>query len=217
MTLSVLDFSKKALMDIDHDYFVFFDSNNTNYDVFTTYPQEWQERYFAQNYQANDYGLLKSTFLPFTWGEKNSNDISLLQKQIFKEAQDLAIFKGITVPFSTSGYPGALTIAFNKGGKIPQSQFLKQSADLHFACRLLITYKDLVKQGDVGHEAALKLIHELATWQKDCQRQKEKHAQKIMEALSDIRAAQMFIMQHETKDLGLETLHRAYKDVERLI
>jgi hypothetical protein len=58
--------------------------------------------------------------------------------------------------------------------------------------------------------------NELAIWQKDYEKQRKKHAAAITEILSDIRAAQMFITHHETKDLGLETLHRTYKDIERL-
>lgn len=217
MNLSILEFSQKCLFDIDHDYLTFFDLKNGAIPSFSTYPQEWCEYYLTQKYNEGDYVLLKKSFLPFAWGEKISTEISPLQRQIFKEAQDFHIFKGITIPFSSTRSPGAITLAFNKGGKFPQNQILKLGADLHFSCQMIVTYIDLLERGDEAQDTMIQLINELATWQKNCEKQKKKHAHVIMEALSDIRAAQMFISHHETKDLGLETLHRAYKDIERLI
>lgn len=217
MALSLLQFSQKCLIDIDHDHFTFFDIKNGEKSSFSTYPQEWLKHYLAQKYHENDYVLLKNSFFPFAWGEKVSTNITSLQRQIFKEAQDFHIFQGITVPFSSTRSPGAITLSFSKREKLSQQKILKLGTELQFFCQMMVIYKDLLEKGNEAQEMAINLINELTTWQKGYQKQKKQHHAKIMDVLSDIRATQMFISHHETKDLGLETLHRAYKDIERLI
>ena len=216
MTLSLLEFSQKCLL-IDYDHLTFFDIKNGEESSFSTYPQEWLEHYLAQKYYENDYVLLKNSFLPFAWGERISTNITPLQRQIFKEAQDFHVFKGITIPFSSTRSHGAITLSFSKGEKLPRQRILKLGTELQFFCQMMITYKDILQRENETQDTALNLINELAIWQKECQKQKKQHHTKIMDVLSDIRATQMFISHHETKDLGLETLHRAYKDIERLI
>lgn len=216
MNLTLLEFAQKCLVDVDHDYFSYVETKGANLTLTTTYPTEWQERYFSQNYQAHDYGLLKSSFLPFAWGEKISRDASPLQRQIFKEAQDLKICKGITVPFSSPAAPGVISIAFSNGGKFTKSEILTLTSDLIFSTHLIRSYAHLLEQPEDTKEDALKLINEVATWQKDKRIQRKNYEAVLGEALSDIRAAQMFISHHETKELGLEALHRVYKDIERL-
>ncbi len=217
MTLSLREFSQKCLFGIDHDHLTFFDIKNGEKSSFSTYPEEWLERYLTQKYYENDYVLLKKSFLPFVWGEKISPNITPLQGQIFKEAQDFHVFKGITVPFSSTRSPGALTLSFNKGEKLSPQKILELGTELQFLCQMMITYKDILEKENETQGMALNLVNELTTWQKDYHKQKKQHRTKIMEVLSDIRATQMFISHHETKDLGLETLYRAYQDIERLL
>ena len=38
----------------------------------------------------------------------------------------------------------------------------------------------------------------------------------VREILSNVLSTQMFIAHHETKELGLETLDKIFKDIERL-
>lgn len=216
MTLSLLEFTQKCLSDIDHDFLTLFDLKGGEEASFSTYPEQWCERYLSQKYYEHDYVHLKNLYLPIAWGEVFSKDIAPLQKKIFAEAQDFQIYKGITVPFLASNFRQFITIAFNKGGKVNQTKPLRLSQDLHFICQMIFTYKHILEGNPESQDVALQFIDEVATWQKDSKKQKEKQNNAILEILSDIRSSQMFITHHETKDLSLETLHRAYKDVERL-
>lgn len=218
MKHSLLEFSQKCLTDIGHEHFSFVHSKKEDVTILSTYPEEWIERYSTQKYYKWDYGLIKNLYLPYAWGRNISKDATLIQMQIFKEAEDFRIFKGITIPFSSKDSNGIISLAFNKSEKFPLHKILRVGTELRLSYHLIITYKDLLEtSGDEAQNATLKLIHELAVWQRDYEKQRKKHTSAIMEILSDIRAAQMFIIHHETKDLGLETLHRAYKDIERLI
>lgn len=216
MNHSLLDFSQKCLLGIDHEHFSFVDSKKGRISIHSTYPEEWVERYLTKKYYESDYGLVKNLFFPYAWGHNISKDTTSLQKKIFMEAEDFCIFKGITIPFFSKESNGAISLSFNKGEKLSQHKILRLKTQLRLSCQLVIIYKDLLDRGDEAQDTTLKLINELATWQKDYDKQRKKHASAIMEILSDIRAAQMFISHHETKDLGLEALHRAYKDIERL-
>jgi hypothetical protein len=216
MTPSILEFSQKCLANIDHDYLTLFDLKNGEKASFSTYPEEWCAHYLAQKYNEHDYLHLKNCRLPFAWGENITKDATPAQKKIFQEAQDFHIFRGITVPFSGAKSPGVITIGFNKGEKLPQKKILKLGSDLQFFSHTIITYKELLESDHESQGALLNLINEVTTWQKDCKKQKKKQEDILMEILADIRAAQLFIAHHETKDLGLETLHRAYKDIEKL-
>jgi hypothetical protein len=216
MKLSLLEFSQRCLANIDYDHLTFFDLKNGADSSFSTYPDEWLTHYLTRKYHEQDFVLLKNSYLPFAWGEKISKNITPLQRQIFKEAQDFGIYKGITIPFSSTQSAGALTISFNTGGKFSQSQFLKVSSDLHFFCQMIMTYRNLLETDEGSQDSTLNLLNEVATWQAECNNQKKRKESVIIEILSDIRAAQLFISHHETKDLSLETLHRAYKDIERL-
>ena len=82
---------------------------------------------------------------------------------------------------------------------------------------MIITYQSLLKTKHESQDAILTLVEEVVAWQKTGMKQKLKQMSAIQEILSDIRTAQLFITHHETKELGLETLHRTYKDVERLM
>jgi hypothetical protein len=216
MKHSLLDFSQKCLLNVDHEHFSFVDSKKEAISIHSTYSEEWVERYLTKKYYESDYGLIRNLFLPYAWGTNISKDTTPLQKQIFKEAEDFRIFKGITIPFFSKESNAAISLSFNKGEKLPRHKILELDAQLRLPCQLIITYKDLLDRGDEGQETTLKLINELALWQKDHEKQRKKHASAIMEILSDIRAAQMFISHHETKDLGLKTLHRVFKDIERI-
>jgi hypothetical protein len=216
MKHSLLDFSQKCLLGIDHEYYSFVESKKDKVTIYSTYAPEWVERYLAEKYYESDYGLVKNLFLPYAWGQNFSKDMTSLQKKIFMEAEDFRIFKGITVPFFAKDSSSTISLAFNKGEKLAHHKILSLSTDLLLPCQLIITYKELLDHGDDAQPTTLKLINELAVWQKDCEKKRKKHASTIMEILSDVRAAQMFISHHETKDLGLENLHRACKDIERL-
>jgi len=214
----LLKFSQKCLTDIGHEHFSFVHSKKEDVTILSTYPEEWIERYSAQKYYKWDYGLVKNQYLPYAWGGNISKDATPIQMQIFKEAEDFRIFKGITIPFSSRDSKGIISLAFSKKEKLSPRKILRIGTELRLSYYLIIIYKDLLEAGgSEAQSAALRLIHELAMWQRDYEKQKKKHTSAIMEILSDIRAAQMFIIHHETKDLGIETLHRAYKDIERLI
>lgn len=218
MKHSLLEFSQQCLLDVGHEHFSFVESTKEDATILSTYPDEWTKRYLIQKYYKWDYGLVKNLYLPYAWGGNISKDATPIQMQIFKEAEDFHIFKGITIPFSSKESNGIISLAFNKKEKLSPSKILGIGTELRLSYHLIITYKGLLEtSGNEAQNAALKLIHELAMWQRDYEKQRKKHTSTIMEILSNIRAAQMFIIHHETKDLGFETLHRAYKDVEKLI
>jgi hypothetical protein len=216
MKHSLLDFSQKCLLGIDHEYFSFVDSKEDIVSIHSTYPAEWVERYLAQKYYENDYGLVKNLFLPYAWGQNFSKDMTSLQKKIFMEAEDFHIFKGITIPFSARKSSKTISLSFKKREKLSSRKVLSLGAELLLPCQLIITYKELLERGDEAQATAIKLINELTVWQKNCEKKRKQRASLILEILSDVRAAQMFISHHETKDLGLESLHKACKDIERL-
>lgn len=216
MKHSLLEFSQKCLLGVDHEYFSFVNSKRDEVSILSTYPPEWTERYVANKYYESDYGLIKNLFLPYAWGRNISKDTTPLQKKIFEEAEDFRIFKGITIPLSSKESHSVISLALDRDEKLPHHKVIELGTELRLSCQLIIAYNDLLEKGDEEKDTVLKLIHELAIWQKDCEKQKKKHTSAILEILSDIRAAQMFITHHETKDLGLETLQRVYKDIERL-
>jgi hypothetical protein len=216
MTLSLLEFAQKCLQEVDHDFFTLFDLKQGEDASFSTYPKEWCTRYLSQKYYEHDYVFLKHLYLPVIWGEQISKNVPTAQKQIFKEAQDFNIYKGITVPFLTPNLREFITIAFNKKDKISSNKLLCLSSELHIACQMIFTYKHILESDSDSQAEALQFIEEVENWQKGSMKQKKKRSNAIEEALSDIRVSQLFITHHETKELGLETLHRAYKDIERL-
>jgi len=206
-----------CLRNIDHDYVTFFNLQKGEEGSFSTYPEEWCTRYLSQKYDEHDYVHLKNSFLPIVWGEAHTKNISPLQKKIFKEAEDFQIYKGITIPFFASISPEFMTLAFSKREKLSQNKVLRLTCDLQFIYQMIITYKSLLESEHESQDATLKLIEEVVAWQKMGMKKKLSQESAIQDVLSDIRTAQLFITHHETKELGLETLHRAYKDIERLL
>jgi hypothetical protein len=216
MKLTPLEFSQKCLANIDYNYLILFDFNKGYDSTLSTYPQEWCAHYTSQDYQDFDYPLQKKTLLPFGWGEKLTKDLSPMQRKIFKEAQDFNIYTGLIVPYSLPDSSGVLALTFGKSEKLSYSKIQKLSLELHFYSQLVVTYTNQLKKGDILQDSVLQLFNELESWQKESEKQKKKKESEIREIMSDIRATQMFISHHETKDLGLETLERAYRDLQRL-
>ncbi|MBM3468728.1 MAG: hypothetical protein FJX71_04790 [Alphaproteobacteria bacterium] len=211
-----LDFAQKCLVDIDHDYLTFFDLKKGADSSFSTYPQQWCDRYVEQKYYVNDFVHMRRSPIPFAWGEKISKSMASHQVKIFKEAQDFGIFKGITSLFSSGNTQGAITLSFNKNEKLTQSKILKIGQDLQHICQLIATYKDLLEMDPNSCKEITLFLEEVAQWQKENKKQKKRKNLLLQEVLSDIRAAQMLIEHHETKECALEALHRISKDIERL-
>jgi hypothetical protein len=217
MTLTLLEFAQRCLSDIDYEYVTLFDIIKGESASFSTYPDAWCARYLSEKYYENDYVHLKSLYLPLIWGENESKNVSQLQRRIFKEAQDFHIYKGITVPFLFSDSREFITLALNKKEKLSKNKLIHLTTQIHWICHLIFTYKHILENNVDPKEHALQFIEEVMNWQKNSLKQKDKHKEFVTEILSDIRASQMFIAHHETKELGLETLQRTYKDVEKLI
>lgn len=216
MTLSLLEFSQKCLNEIEYEYLTLFDLIKGETASFSTYPEEWCAHYLAEKYYEYDYVHLKSLYLPVLWGENISKNVTPLQNKIFKEAQDFQIYKGITIPFLSSNLREFITIVFSKNERMSNSKFIDVKAKLHMCCQMIFTYKQILEMDTDSQEHVLKFIEEVMAWQKESIKQTDKRKHLVAEILSDIRASQMFIAHHETKELGLETLSRVYKDIENL-
>lgn len=79
--------------------------------VKTTYPDQWVNRYFDQNYMGVD-PVLKSSFdraLPYSWDEVvSTDDLSREQKSFFMEADDFKLRNGLSIPIQ--GYNGEFAL-----------------------------------------------------------------------------------------------------------
>lgn len=213
---SALKFSQMCLQDIDHDYFTFFNLEKGEPESFSTYPQEWCDHYLSQNYDKHDYVHLKNSFLPVIWGQSVSKNISPLQRKIFKEAEDFQIYKGITVSFRISKSPHFLTLAFGKKERLSSNKIVELTNSLQIINEMIYTYQSLLKADHDSKDRILELTQEIVIWQKMCRKKKLQRELAVREILSDILSTQLFIAHHETKELGLETLHKIFKDIERL-
>lgn len=220
MSLPLLTFAQKCLTDIDHDYLTFFDLRKGIEGSFSTYPSLWIDRYLSQKYYETDYAFTKKSLLPFAWGEFLSPHLSGAQKHIFKEAQDFQITKGITAPLFPLQTSGVLSIAFHKKERLTQAKILTLGSDLQFSCQLIMAYQNLLEinhKTDEFKKMNFDFMNQVTSWKKNHQKRKKDQYLIFQEILSNIKAAQLFIAHHETKELALETLHRTYKNIERLI
>ena len=66
----------------------------------TTYPQAWLEHYVENKYHNHDPVFLScgKMRLPFNWDRKTLQNLTPIQKQIFKDATDFNIKCGTTIP-----------------------------------------------------------------------------------------------------------------------
>jgi hypothetical protein len=213
---STLKFSQMCLKDIDHDYFTFFNLEKGELGSFSTYPEEWCSHYLSQNYDKHDYVHLKNFFLPVIWGQSVSKNISPIQKRIFKEAEDFHIYKGITVSFRTSSFPNFMTLAFGRHERLSHNKIVELTNNLQTIYQMIYTYQSLLEADYESKDRILEFIKEIVTWQKISKKKKLQKEFAVREILSDILSTQMFIAHHETKELGLETLHKIFRDIERL-
>jgi LuxR family quorum sensing-dependent transcriptional regulator len=97
-----------------------------------SWPEEWRERYFSQNYIAYDPANLHlmRTNLPYTWGEMLSFPYyNKRQQRIVHEASEFGLTSGLIVPLPClSSGPALVTIA---GGPIDISP--RERIELHMA------------------------------------------------------------------------------------
>ena len=217
MHLSLLEFSQRCLTHIDYNFLVYFDSKEGVDPTLSTYPEEWCTHYKSQNYHKHDFVLQNSSYFPFHWGEYLSKSLSPIQNQIFNEARDFDIYKGITIPIFSENASGALTLTFDKSQTLSQAKTQSLASDLHLYSQMMLTYKTLLKTNPDNNESTIDLLRELSIWQRNRAKQEKKEKSQILDLLSDIRTTQLFIAHHETKELGLETLQRAYQDLEKLL
>ena len=213
---STLKFSQMCLQNIDHDYFTFFNLEKGEAGSFSTYPQEWCDRYISQNYSLHDYVHLKNSFLPVIWGQNISKSISPLQKRIFMEAEDFHIYKGITVSFRTPKSLNYMTLAFGKHETLSPNKIVELTHNLQIIYQMIYTYQSLLEADHESKDKILKLIREIVIWKKMSRKKKLEKEYAVREILSNVLSTQMFIAHHETKELGLETLDKIFKDIERL-
>lgn len=79
--------------------------------VVTTYPKQWENRYFEQNYMTID-PVLEACFhrsLPYSWDEVvDPGALTEEQKEFFIEAGDFKLKNGISVPIN--GYKGEFAL-----------------------------------------------------------------------------------------------------------
>lgn len=117
-----LDRSIKGLGFSQYGY-VSLKPNGENQDcyIFTNNDQEWVDRYVEKGYVADDhiFTMIEKATKPFFWGQEVLPDnLTKMQKNIFFEASDFSISKGVTIPLRgpggefthfTASYDGSLS------------------------------------------------------------------------------------------------------------
>jgi len=97
-----------------------------------SWPEEWRQRYFENNYIAEDPAnlYLKRSHTPFTWEEMlATQSYTKQQRRIVSEASEFGLFSGFIVPLPGVGMgPALVTVA---GGQVELS--VRNRAALHLA------------------------------------------------------------------------------------
>jgi len=81
------------------------DEKNDNFDIMANYPEEWLQRYKAQEYVLHDpvYQLATTNFHPFSWKEITDRRLKTEVRLIMDEATDFGLHSGLGFPVILTG------------------------------------------------------------------------------------------------------------------
>lgn len=109
------------------------DDNTTPY-IVSTFPDDWQERYYRQEYYRSDpiiAGALHSV-LPTQWSDMGRIGMAKPQANVMNEARDHGLEHGFAVPVHGHGGEFGLTsVVSNESGREFQRLLRQHAHDLH--------------------------------------------------------------------------------------
>lgn len=135
----------------------------------TNYPGDWTEYYLDENYASHDYvtRFAAKSNLPFEWKDLGQYRLSQQQKLIFKEATEVGLMSGGTVPIHG---PGAAKATFSVANNMEDDEFTKLFTTHRHEIHLMAAYVHEKIMGLGLHkplDGALKLTPrevEILTW-----------------------------------------------------
>ena len=131
--------------------------------VLLNYPDDWQQHYFAQQYQAVDPVVTMTPMLPkpFSWSALLSRaPVSAKQRRIFEEAKDAGLHGGLSVPLHG---PWGRTAVMSFAASVPQEAERAQVQQLY-----LMAQQFHIVMADFTAAKEVELAHKLSLRERDC-------------------------------------------------
>lgn len=111
------------------------------------WPQEWQDRYLAQNYVSHDPAVLHlgQTILPYTWNDLLATpSYSKSERKIVLEARDFSLNTGLIIPLPALRSGSAIMTMAGDNVQVSQSE----RAEIHLAGIYAHSYlRSLIRPG----------------------------------------------------------------------